>query len=142
MQGLNLGLNYGAERAVITSTINAATAAVGQNVLNTPQWTLSATVDYTWTLTNKWDGVVHADYNFIGRSNGSFIIGDSNYYNPAYDTFGLSIGVQSMDGIEVSLFGKNLGNDQAVLQRPTINTVIEGYTLRPRTVGLSVSKHF
>jgi outer membrane receptor protein involved in Fe transport len=140
--GLTLGANYGAERAVITRTINPDTAAVGQNVLNTPQWTLSLTADYVWTLSDKWDGVAHGDYSFVGRSNGSFIVGDSNYYNPSYDTIGLSIGVQSTNGLEVSLFGKNVGNNQTILQRPTINTVIEGYTLRPRTFGMAVSKRF
>ncbi len=140
--GLKLGLNFGAERAVITSTINPDTAAVGQNVLNVPQWTLALTADYTWRLTDGYDGFARGDYEYVGRSNGSFIVGDTNYYNPQYNTVGLDLGVQSMDGLEVSLFVKNLGNEQAILQRPTINTVVEGYTLRPRTIGIAARKAF
>jgi outer membrane receptor protein involved in Fe transport len=140
--GLSLGLNYGAERAVITRTINPDTAAVGQDVLNTPQWTLSTTVDYMHQLTARWDGYIRADYNFVGRSHGSFILGDTNYYNPAYDTFGLSLGVQGMNGLELSVFAKNLGDNRAILQQPTVNSVVEGYTLRPRTIGVALSKRF
>jgi outer membrane receptor protein involved in Fe transport len=140
--GLGLGLNYGAERAVITRTINPDTAAVGQNVLNTPQWTLSATVDYTHMLTAQWDGFLHADYSFVGRSNGSFIIGDTNYYNPAYDVVGLNFGARNMKGLELSVFAKNLGDNRAILQRPTVNTVVEGYTLRPRTIGIALNMRF
>jgi len=37
---------------------------------------------------------------------------------------------------------KNLTNDQTILQRPTTNTVVEGYTLRPRTIGIMASAKF
>ena len=140
--GLSLGLSYAATHAVITRTINSDTAAVGQNVLNIPQWTLSATVDYVHQLNAQWDGFVRANYSFVGRSNGSFIVGDTNYYNPAYDTLGLSVGVQGMGGLELSVYAKNLGDNHAILQRPTVNTVVEGYTQTPRTIELALSKRF
>jgi len=139
--GLRLGVSYGAERAVITSTINPDTAAVGQDVLNTPQWTLSTTADYSWSISDKIDGYVRGAYQFNGRSKGSFIVTDTNYYNPSYGVVNLSLGV-IMDGFDVSAFVKNLTDDKTILQRPTINTVVEGYTLRPRTIGVVASKQF
>ena len=33
-------------------------------------------------------------------------------------------------------------DDRTIIQRPEINTVIEGYTVRPLTVGLTVKVPF
>jgi iron complex outermembrane receptor protein len=35
------------------------------------------------------------------------------------------------------MFVKNLFNDQTIIQRPNLQTVNRGYTLVPRTIGIS-----
>ena len=40
--------------------------------------------------------------------------------------------------IEIALFAKNLFDDRTILQSPVIDGEIQGYTLRPLTVGLSL----
>ena len=52
-----------------------------------------------------------------------------------------SIGFR-FDQAEISLYAKNLANDQTIIQRPVINSVSEGYTLRPITFGLTAKKTF
>jgi len=40
---------------------------------------------------------------------------------------------------DVSLFAKNLLNDQTVLQRPFVQFLTEAYRQRPRTIGVMLS---
>jgi len=40
------------------------------------------------------------------------------------------------------LWGKNLTNNQTIIQRPNVASVLEAYTVVPLTVGLTVSKEF
>ena len=44
--------------------------------------------------------------------------------------------------VDVSIYAKNLLNDQTIIQTPEINTVYEGYTVKPRTIGVSLKAHF
>jgi hypothetical protein len=46
------------------------------------------------------------------------------------------------DSLEISVYGKNLTDDRTIIQRPLINNLVEGYAVRPLTVGLSIAKRF
>jgi iron complex outermembrane receptor protein len=139
--GLTLGVNGGVGRAVITSSTNPQTAAVGEKVLNSPDWTLTVTGDYNWPISDNVIAFIRSDYDWTGRSHGSFTRTDPNFSDPQYGVFNGSVGVD-MGSLQVSLYAKNLFDDSTVIQHPKINTVIEGYTVRPLTVGLTVSKEF
>jgi hypothetical protein len=43
---------------------------------------------------------------------------------------------------EFSIFGKNLTNDRKIIQSPEVNTLVEGYTVHPLTVGMMGKVHF
>lgn len=139
--GLTVGVNVGAEHASITSTINAATAAVGENVLFTPSWSAAAIVDYYHDLTSRITGFIKGDYDWVGPSNGSFVVTDPNYRDPAYSVLNASIGVE-MNGWQGALYAQNLLNNRTIIQRPIINSVTESYTLRPLTIGVQLRKQF
>jgi iron complex outermembrane receptor protein len=146
VQGLTLGANLGGEHAYITSTANASTAAVGQDVLYTPKYTATVTANYTWHLADATDAFVLADYEYTGQSFGSFIISTPEapnpaYINPSYSVVNLSTGV-NVGRFQFSLFAKNLFDNKTILQSPTINSVTMGYTMRPLTVGLGVQAKF
>jgi outer membrane receptor protein involved in Fe transport len=146
VSGLTLGANLGGEHAYITSTRNAATAAVGQDVLYTPELTATVTANYGWHLTDSVSAFVLADYEYTGKSFGSFIISTPTapnpaYVNPSYSVVNLNAGI-NVGRYEVSLFAKNLLDNKTILQSPTINSVTMGYTLRPLTVGLALQVKF
>jgi hypothetical protein len=42
----------------------------------------------------------------------------------------------SLSGLSVSLYAKNLLNWKNIIQYPSVNSVQEGYTVRPMTVGV------
>ncbi len=140
--GLTLGLNAGGEHATITSTTNAQTAAVGENVLFVPQWSAAAILDYTHDITPRVLGFLRADYDWTGPSNGSFQQTDPNFQDPAYSVLNMSIGAELRGGWTASLYARNLLDNKIIIQRPVINSVTEAYTLRPLTIGLNVTKKF
>ena len=82
---------------------------------------------------------MRGDYEYIGESKGSFQVTSSQYIDPSYSVVNLNAGLK-FGSFEVALFAKNLFDNKTILQSPQINSVIEGYTLRPVTVGISLSK--
>ncbi len=66
---------------------------------------------------------------------------DPDYNRPTYSLLGLNAGVD-YDKWEIAVFAKNVLNDQKFIQRPNLQSVNRGYTLTPRTIGLSASFKF
>ncbi len=143
LSGLVLGLNLGAEHAYITSTVNATAFAVGDHVLYTPEYTATVLADYSWHLTDAVGAFVRGDYEYTGKSYGAFSpqANQPFYIDPSYGVVNLNAGI-TWGKVELSAFAKNLTDNQTILQSPQINGVTEGYTLRPRTIGLSLQAKF
>jgi len=57
---------------------------------------------------------------------------------PAYNTVDASVGA-SYGNWELSLFAKNLLNTDKVIQRPNVQSLNEGYRVRPLTIGINLS---
>jgi outer membrane receptor protein involved in Fe transport len=142
VRGLTIGLNAGAEHASVTSTINAQTAEVGENVLFVPSWSAAAIIDYYTMLSPHVIGFLHADYDWTGPSNGSFQRTDPNFQDPAYSVLNMSLGAELKHGLTLSLYAQNLLDNKIIIQRPVINSVVQAYTLRPATVGLNLTQTF
>ena len=138
---LTLGLTAAYQHAAITRTNNAQTVAVGQRLIDVPYQSLTVSAQYDYPLSSDMTVTVHADYDWTGRSNGSYLIGNSDYYNPSYGVLNASVGLET-ESYDVSLYAKNLNDDRTIIQRPELNTVIEGYTVRPLTVGVSAKYRF
>jgi iron complex outermembrane recepter protein len=142
VSGLTLAMNLGGEHAYITSSTNSLTAAVGEDVLYTPKYTASLIANYGWHLTSAIGAFVRGDYEYTGQSFGSYVRpapGAPNpaYINPAYSVVNLNTGL-NIGHVEIALFAKNLFDDRTILQSPLIDGELQGYTLRPLTVGLSL----
>ena len=139
--GLVMSANLGGEHAYITSTINAQTAAVGQDVLYTPKFTAALLADYGWPINSNLNGFLHGDYEYTGKSFGSFQETSPQYINPSYYVTNLNAGV-GFGKYEIAVYAKNLFDNRTILQSPQINSVIQGYTLRPQTLGISFQAKF
>jgi outer membrane receptor protein involved in Fe transport len=139
--GFTFHVNGNIQHAQITSASAESPASAGEHVLYVPDWQMSVAADYEFPVMDGYNGFARVDYEYTGPSRGSFAITDPNYNDPAYGIVNGSIGFR-MDQIEVSLYAKNLANDKTIIQRPVINSVSEGYTLRPITFGLTAKKSF
>ena len=76
---------------------------------------------------------------WVGSSRGSYDPNNPDYSRPSYKTLDASVGV-SFERWDISLFAKNLTNDQTILQRPFVQFLTEAYRQRPRTIGLLISR--
>ncbi|HEY2661861.1 MAG TPA: TonB-dependent receptor [Caulobacteraceae bacterium] len=138
---LKLTLSLAANHSEITRTNNPTTVAVGQQLIDVPDVTATAGAAYSATLPGDFRLNARAEYAYTGSSHGSYTVTNSNYNNPGYGVANLNVAV-SHGAYELSLYAKNLFDNQAIIQHPEINTVIEGYTLRPRTVGVMAKVMF
>ena len=141
LAGLTLGANFSAEHTAITRTINPDTAAVGQHILNVPDYAIATSIDYETALSPHADAFFHGDFQYTGPSRGSFIVTDTNYRDPGYGVLNINFGT-TISGTSIALYVKNVTDNKTIIQRPTTNTVVEGYTVRPRTIGVTVSRKF
>jgi outer membrane receptor protein involved in Fe transport len=142
VHGLTLGLNGSVEKTRITQSAGNGAAAVGQQLLFTPQWTTTASATYTFPLTDDSQGFVRSDYDWTGRSHGDFVQDTTDYTNKQYGIANASIGMTWDNGLEVQLYAKNLFDSVTVIREPTIADVTEAYTVQPLTIGLKISKAF
>ena len=134
---LKLGLSASAEHAVVTQSANPLTVAVGAHLIDVPQGTYTASVAYNRPLNGEYTLRARADFSWTGNSYGSYQASNPNYYNPSYGVLNASLTLAATK-FELSLYAKNLNNDQKIIQTPEVNTVVEGYTVRPRTLGLTL----
>jgi iron complex outermembrane recepter protein len=139
--GLRLTLALSAESATITKTNYPGTIDVGAHVVDVPYGTLAAGVAYTVPMFADFILTSRANYSFTGHSYGSYQTGNSNYSNPGYGVWNLSA-VMANRKYEFMAYAKNAFNNQQIIQQPEINTVFEGYTVRPRTIGVQAKLKF
>ena len=136
-----LGLAGGYTHAVLTSDQPSLRIQNGDPIPGTPKWTADASTQYDIHITDALKGFATADWNWVGSSHGTVLKGDPDYDRPEYSLLGLNAGVD-YDAWEFALFAKNVLNDQKIIQRPNLQSVNRGYTLTPRTIGVSASVKF
>jgi outer membrane receptor protein involved in Fe transport len=143
--------NVSAESATITRSINPVTVPVGSNLIDVPKETFDIALNYSAPITDSLRLSALIDYNWTGPSNGSYqrftntvALGSPlnlNYNNPSYGVMNANVAI-STKHYEVSVYAKNLLDDQTIIQSPEINTVYEGYTVHPREVGVTLKAFF
>jgi len=135
---LTLGVAGGYTNAEVTSDVALLNVKSGDPVAGVPRYNVTVTADYSFDITGSVSGFVRGSSSWVGSSHGSLVKTDPDYARPGYNTINLSAGA-NYNAWQVSLFAKNLFNDQKVIQRPNVEFVNEGYRLRPRTIGISLS---
>jgi iron complex outermembrane receptor protein len=138
---LGLFVTASGASAKITKTNNPSAVAVGQYLIDTPAYTVTAGVSYTTELPGDYRLTARFDYDYTGQSYGSYQPANPDYRNPAYGVANASLTL-SHDSYEIALYVKNAFDNRQIIQQPEINTVIEGYTVRPLTAGVTVKASF
>ncbi len=138
---LTLALNAGTTHAYISSVLGLASGivSVGESVLNVPQFTLTPSIDYDAPLGDRTSLFFRADIPYTGRARAYFdSSGLPNLFSPGYGIVNLNVGVDH-DRLSVGLYAKNLLNWKGIIQYPSVNSVQEGYTVRPLTIGVTAT---
>jgi outer membrane receptor protein involved in Fe transport len=161
------GLSGSVTHATLTDgvVINGAPVIgtfAGEDVPGVPHYNFDFDVKKTFAISDTMDGFVSADIPWVGESHGVALVGNADYKRPSYITMDAVMGFD-WGRWEFTLFGKNLSNNNKIIQRPDIqgsgvdtpgsvtygftylgqtlpNT--QGFTLRPLTVGFNASAKF
>jgi outer membrane receptor protein involved in Fe transport len=141
VSNLTLGLAAGYTHATLTSDQPSLHIQKGDAIPDAPQWSADFSTQYDIPLSDRVKSFATADWNWTGTSHGTVLKMDPDYRRPAYNILGLTAGIDYA-AWEFSLFAKNLRNEQTIIQRPNLQSVNRGYTLMPRTIGVSASLKF
>ena len=139
--GLTIGLSGGVENAQITNVQAGSPASVGQHVLYTPQWTAIVSADHSWPVFTAGRAALHIDYDLVGPSNGSFVVGNPDYNDPRYAVLNGNIGF-NVGPNQWTLYTNNALDNSTIIKHPQVNLVIEAYTVQPRVVGIKYVRRF
>jgi len=116
-------------------------AARGARVQGVPRYNGSVSATYNFAALGDKSAFVAGGVQWVGSSRGSLDPDQTDYYRPAYHTVDLSAGI-ALDRYQVSLFVKNALDDDTVIQHPRVASIVQGYRLAPRSIGMSVAARF
>lgn len=131
-------------RAVLESPAASLGGQKGERLLHVPEWTFSAAVDKTFSLTSDLQAYVHADYQWVDDAYDNFNQADPFQVREGYELANLRLGVQS-GRWDIGLYARNALDERPILA--DIGDVgVSGsrkvVTARPRTIGLAVRVDF
>ena len=107
-----------------------------------PKYTVTPGLDYDRPLSDTDSVFVRADFPYTGRSRAYFdSSGLDHLFSPGYGIANLSLGA-THDKLTLGLYAKNLLNWKGIIQYPSVNSVPEGYTVRPLTIGVTALYNF
>ncbi|WP_129780933.1 TonB-dependent receptor [Peristeroidobacter soli] len=161
--GLTLGLNFNyffsAElaRDRITGVTNTTPpvpvvgALSGTQLPNTPELTVTLSAQYAWQLRDTWSAYVRAEGTSIDRAyrfvRTTTAPNDPSLEREGYEVVSLRTGLDTGD-YEISIYANNLLDADPTIVRQAnfaASRSAGGFsesTIRPRTIGLSVSRSF
>jgi len=118
------------------------TVPKGNKLPNAPDTTLNLQARYEWPISAHWTAAVQGDGHYSSSVfkealNTPYLSADS------YWTYDARASLANASGLEIAVWGKNLGNEHYVAQA-TDNGIGMGYRVfnAPRTYGVTVTKRF
>jgi outer membrane receptor protein involved in Fe transport len=150
MRGLTLNATAAFVDAKLTENqansavlITGSTGLDGDKFPNVADFSGSAAVEYTWPLTGDLNGLVRADYAYVGESASQFRPTYAYYEKQGdYGYANLRGGVEGADW-GAYLFLNNVTNEVGLMSvTSALNNKQQVVSINPRTVGFSVRKRF
>ncbi len=129
----------------------------GEKVPGVPDFNLTSEVKQAFQVNDTISGFVSVAPSWVGESHGDVVTSNPDYKRPSYITLDATVGID-FGRWEVTLFGRNLTNNNKIVQRPDIQGSaspiyefsylgvptrnVQGFTLRPLTVGMNAALKF
>ncbi len=118
----------------------------GNELPNSPRWTLSLGGDYTWELDNGWEVNLRGDY-YRQADSWSRVYAEVSDRLRGWDNVNLSLTVsRPEDDVTVQLYAKNVFDKtpitDAFLNSDSTGMTTNVFVLDPRLIGFSISKGF
>ena len=121
----------------------------GDRLLNVPEWTGAASIEYLFPAFGVAEGYVRLDHQYVGESYISFDFENEADRRPSYNITNLRIGLDRAPW-RGALVVQNLFDTDSVQLIETFGTLVSGFegqnrrlsTHRPRTIGLMIGRRF
>ena len=145
MAGLTLSASGGYVKAELSNNKglqNGIVGAVaGAQIQGVPKYNGSVNAQYNFAVFGERSAYVMGGMQWVGSSKGSLNPEQTDYNRPAYHTADLSAGI-ALGSYNLSVFVKNALDDDTVIQHPQVASIVQGYRLAPRSIGVSVAATF
>jgi len=130
------------DNGVVINGIRLIGTSPGEDIAGVPRWS----ADLGAEVKDPFRGgelFARLDGNYVGKSHGTLVTTDPDYNRPDYALFGGSMGFRR-DSFDMSLFAKNLADNDKIIQRPNIRNsgVNLAYRLAPRIIGVNARVSF
>lgn len=140
-EALTAGVSGNYTHATFTEDVAGLGVKSGDQIPGAPRWSLNLWAEYRRKIFEGSESFLRASWQATGESHGTFNSKNLDFKRPAYSTISARLGTD-IGKWEIALYGQNLLDTYKIVQRPSNNYVPGGYTLRPRTIGLSASVNY
>ena len=145
MPGLTLGASGGYVKAELSNDKglqNGIVGAVaGAPIQGVPKYNAAVNARYNFALFGDKSAFVMGGMQWVGASKGSLDPGQTDYQRPAYRTADFSAGM-AFDRYDLSVFVKNAFDTDTVIQHPQVASIVQGYRVAPRSIGMGLAAKF
>jgi iron complex outermembrane receptor protein len=143
--GLTLGASGGYVKAVLSDDTGLANGIVGAyagaEIQGVPKYNAAVNAQYNFAVWGDRSAFVMAGMQWVGASKGSLDPDQTDYERPAYHTTDFSAGI-TFDRLSWTVFVKNAFDTDTVIQHPQVASIVQGYRLTPRSIGVSLATKF
>lgn len=144
MPGLTLGASGGYVKAELSNDKgleNGIVGAVeGARIQGVPKYNAAISAQYNFALGDK-GAFVMGGMQWVGSSKGTLDPEQTDHDRPAYHTADFSAGL-ALDRYNVTIFVKNAFDNDTVIQHPQVASIVQGYRVAPRSIGMSLAAKF
>lgn len=116
-------------------------AVAGAQIQGVPKYNAAIHAQYNFAAFGDKSAYVSGGMQWVGASKGSLDPDASDYRRPAYRTADFSAGL-ALDRYELTVFVKNAFDTDTIIQRPQVASIVQGYRVAPRSIGMSVAAQF
>jgi iron complex outermembrane recepter protein len=145
MSGLTLSASGGYVRAELSNDEgihNGVLGAVrGAQVQGVPKYNAAVSAQYNFAVFGDKSAFVAGGVQWVGSSKGSLNPDSTDYDRPAYHTADFSAGL-SVERYKFTVYVKNAFDNDTVIQHPQVASIVQGYRVAPRAIGMSVAAKF
>jgi len=145
MAGLTLGASGGYVKAELSNDKgleNGIVGAVeGARIQGVPKYNAAISAQYNFALFGDKSAFVMGGVQWVGASKGTLDPEQTDHDRPSYHTADFSAGI-ALDRYNVSVFVKNAFDNDTIIQHPQVASIVQGYRVAPRSIGMSLAAKF
>ncbi len=143
--GLTLSANGGYVKAELSNDKgleNGVVGAVdGARIQGVPKYNGAISAQYNFAAFGDKSAFVMGGVQWVGSSKGSLDPEQTDHNRPSYHTADFSAGL-ALDRYQFTVFVKNAFDTDTVIQHPQVASIVQGYRVAPRSIGMSVGAKF